>query len=213
MILIVFALLCLISVPLTGGRLSRLASIRVRGTWVPVIALACQVLIITILPNGSPTVHKAVHVGTYVLIGVFLWCNRRLPGVKVIALGAFLNALVITVNDGQMAASRTAERVAGLHMGPGFENSAPLVHPHLLWFGDIIPWPGPLPNVLSIGDCLIYVGTLILLHRVCRRSAGQSPRPDPDRDRSSHATDSPLAAATVTPASASIPAPPRSQSA
>ena len=177
------------------------------------VALACQVLIITILPDGSPGLHKAVHIGTYVLIGVFLWCNRRLPGVKVIGVGAFLNALVITVNDGQMAASRTAERIAGLHMRPGFENSAPLAHPHLLWFGDIIPWPGPFPNVLSIGDCLIYVGTLILLHRVCRRSAGQSSRPDPDRGRSSRAAGSPLAAAAGTPASASIPAPPQSQSA
>jgi hypothetical protein len=170
MILIAFALLCLLSVPLTGGRLGRLASIRLRGTWVPVVALGIQVLITTVIPDGHEGLHKAVHIATYVLIGVFLWSNRRLPGVKVIGLGAFLNALVITVNDGQMAASRTAERLAGLHLGGGFENSAPLTHPHLLWFGDIIPWPGPLPNVLSIGDCLIYAGTLILLHRVCRRS-------------------------------------------
>ncbi|HEY6525177.1 MAG TPA: DUF5317 domain-containing protein [Solirubrobacteraceae bacterium] len=178
MILIAFALLCLLSVPLTGGRLGRLASIRLRGTWVPVVALAIQVLITTVIPDGHEGLHKAVHIATYVLIGVFLWSNRRLPGVKVIGLGAFLNALVITVNDGQMAASRTAERLAGLHLGGGFENSAPLTHPHLLWLGDIIPWPGPLPNVLSIGDCLIYAGTLILLHRVCRRSEEPSaPRP------------------------------------
>ena len=152
MILIVFALLCLLSVPLTGGRLGRLASIRLRGTWVPVVALAIQVLITTVIPDGHEELHKAVHIATYVLIGVFLWSNRRLPGVKVIGLGAFLNALVITVNGGQMAASRTAERLAGLHLGAGFENSAPLAHPHLLWFGDVIPWPGPFPNVLSIGD-------------------------------------------------------------
>jgi Family of unknown function (DUF5317) len=170
-ILIILALLCLASVPLTGGNLGRLASIRVRGTWVPVVALAIQVLITTVIRDGHEELHKAVHTATYVFIGVFLWSNRRLPGVKVIGLGAFLNALVITVNDGQMAASRTAERLAGLHLGAGFENSAPLTHPHLLWLGDVIPWPGPLPNVLSIGDCLIYIGTLILLHRVCRRPA------------------------------------------
>ena len=171
MILIVFALLCLLSVPLTGGRISRLASIHVRGTWVPVVALAIQVLITTIVRGGHEEIHKAVHIATYVLIGVFLWSNRRLPGVKIIGLGAFLNALVITVNGGQMAASRTAERLAGLHLGAGFENSAPLAHPHLLWLGDVIPWPGPLPNVLSIGDLLIYAGTLILLHRISRRPA------------------------------------------
>jgi hypothetical protein len=211
MILIVFALVCLMSVPLTGGRLSRLASIRVRGTWVPVVALGGQVLITNILPDGSPAVHKAIHIGTYVLIGVFLWFNRRLPGVPVIGLGAFLNALVITVNGGQMAASRTAERFAGLHLRSGFDNSAPLAHPHLLWLGDIIPWPGPLPNVLSIGDCVIYAGTLILLHRVCHRSAG-STLPAP-RGRSSHAAAPPLVAAAATPASGSTPAPQRSQSA
>ena len=174
MILIVVALACLLSVPLTGGRLSRLTSIRVRRTWVPVVALAVQVIIITILPDGNLELHKAVHLATYGLIGAFLWANRRLPGVAVIGLGAFLNALVITVNGGQMAASRTAERLAGLHMGPGFENSAPLAHPHLLWLGDVIPWPGPLPNVLSIGDCLIFAGTLLLLHRVCRRGRARS---------------------------------------
>ena len=113
MILIVLALLCLASVPLTGGNLGRLASIRVRGTWVPVVALAIQVLITTVIRGGHEELHKAVHIATYVLIGVFLWSNRRLPGVKIIGLGAFLNALVITVNGGQMAASRTAERLAG----------------------------------------------------------------------------------------------------
>lgn len=171
MILIVLALACLASVPLTSGRLSRLASIHVRATWVPVLALALQVLITTIVRDGHEQLHKGVHIATYVLIAVFLWCNRRLPGVKVIALGAFLNALVITVNGGQMAASRTAERLAGLHLDGGFENSAPLAHSHLLWLGDVIPWPGPFPNVLSIGDCLIYAGTLVLLHRVCHRGA------------------------------------------
>ena len=85
----------------------------------PVVALAIQVLITTVIPDGHEELHKAVHIATYVLIGVFLWSNRRLPGVKVIGLGAFLNALVITVNGGQMAASRTAERLAGLHLGGG----------------------------------------------------------------------------------------------
>jgi hypothetical protein len=173
MILIAFALLCLLSVPLTGGHLGRLASIPVRGAWLPVVALAVQVIITVIVRDGSEELHKAVHTATYALIGVFLWCNRRQPGVRMIGLGAFLNALVITVNGGQMAASRAAERLAGLHVEAGFENSAALAHPHLLWFGDVIPWPGPLPNVLSIGDLLIYAGTLILLHRVCHRPAEQ----------------------------------------
>jgi hypothetical protein len=171
MILIALAGLCLLSVPLTGGRLSRLVDIRLRGTWIPIIALALQVLIVTIAPGGNPAVHKAVHIGTYVLIGVFLLANRRLPGIKVIGLGALLNGLVIVLNGGVMPASLSAERVAGLHIPAGFQNSEALAHPVLSWLGDIIPWPGPLPNVLSAGDCMIYIGTLVLVHRICARSA------------------------------------------
>ena len=171
MILIVLAGLCLLSVPLTGGRLSRLADVRLRGTWVPIVALALQVVIVTIAPSGNPALHKAVHIATYGLIGVFLWANRRLPGVKLISVGAFLNALAIVLNGGQMPASVTAQRLAGLHLGSGFQNSAALAHPVVLFLGDIIPWPGPLPNVLSVGDCIIYTGTLVLVHRVCARSA------------------------------------------
>lgn len=168
MILIALAALCVLSVPLTGGRLSRLADVRVRGAWIPVLALALQVVIVTIAPGGSQSLHRGLHIATYALIGLFLWANRRLPGVPVIATGALLNAAAIIANGGVMPASRTAERIAGLHLGAGFHNSAALAHPVLRWLGDIIPWPGPLSNVLSAGDVLIYVGTLVLVHRLCR---------------------------------------------
>ena len=62
------------------------------------MALAIQVLITTVIRDGHEELHKAVHIATYVLIGVFLWSNRRLPGVKVVGLGAFLNALIVFVS-------------------------------------------------------------------------------------------------------------------
>ena len=180
MILIVLAALCVLSVPLTGGRLSRLAHVRLRGTWTPIVALAVQVVIVTIAPGGSPALHKGLHVATYVALGVFLLLNRRLPGMAVVGAGAFLNALVIMLNGGQMPASVTAERIAGLHPGAGFQNSAALAHPVLPWLGDVIPWPGPLHNVLSVGDCLIYAGTLVVVHRLARRApSGERGLPQP----------------------------------
>ena len=168
MILIALAALCLLSVPLTGGRLSRLADVRVRGGWIPVLALAAQVVIVTIAPAGAPALHRGVHIGTYALLGIFLWANRRLPGVVVIGAGTMLNAVAIVANGGVMPASAAAERAAGLSLGAGFHNSAAVAHPALAWLGDIIPWPGPLANVLSVGDVLIYVGVLVLAHRLCR---------------------------------------------
>ena len=169
MILIIFALLCLISVPLCGRDVRRLADLPLRGLWVPVLALALQVVITTLAPGGSHSLHTAVHLATYALIALFLFLNRHLPGLAIIAAGAGLNALAIVLNGGVMPAAAAAQRIAGMHEGAGFHNSAHLAHAVLPWLGDIIPWPGPFPNVLSVGDCLIYAGTLVLLHRACAR--------------------------------------------
>jgi Family of unknown function (DUF5317) len=174
MILIALAGLCLLSVPPAGGELRRLADLRLHATWLPVTALAAQVVITVIAPSGSPALHRAIHLATYAVLGAFLWLNRRLPGVRVIAAGALSNGLAIAVNGGVMPASSWAERMAGLHVRAGFDNSAHVAHPLLPWLGDIIPWPGPLANVLSIGDCVIYAGVVVLLHRVCARPAAAS---------------------------------------
>jgi len=170
MILLLLAALCLISVPVSGGRLARLAELQLRCLWAAPLALAVQVLIITIAPGGNHTLHAATHIATYALGGLFLWANRRLPGAHLISAGAIANALAIIANAGVMPASATAQRLAGLTAGSGFHNSAHLTNPILTWLGDIIPVPGPWPlgNVLSIGDCLIITGTLVLLHRTCR---------------------------------------------
>jgi Family of unknown function (DUF5317) len=167
MLLIALASLCVITVPMTGGHLTRLSDLRVRWLWTAPAALALQVLIITIAPQGNMTLHAVIHVGTYVLVGAFLWGNRKIAGAPLIAIGTLANAIAILANQGVMPASTSAQHLAGLTEGGGFNNSAALAHPHLLWLGDIIPVPGPLPNVLSIGDCIIFVGMLVLLHRTC----------------------------------------------
>ena len=169
MILIVLAIVCLLTVPLTGGDLRRLGNLRVRWIWLGPLAVFVQTVLVTIAPGGSHAMHAAVHIGTYGLIAAFLWANRRLPAAPIIALGAFLNGLAITVNGGEMPAAVTALRLAGLSLGHGFHNSVALAHPHLLWLGDIIPVPWPLPNVLSVGDVIVYAGLLVLLHRTCHR--------------------------------------------
>ncbi len=171
MILIVLAAVCILSVPLTGGDLGRLAALRLRALWLAPAALAMQVLIVNIVPGGNHGVHVAVHIATYGLIVLFLWVNRAIRGARTIALGTAANTLAILANGGVMPAARTAQRLAGLHEGAGFHNSFAVAHPHLLWLGDIIPVPGPLPNVLSIGDLIIFTGMLILLHSACRGSA------------------------------------------
>ena len=168
MLLVITALALFASVPLAGGRLSRLADIRVRAIWAVLLAVAIQVAI-TQIPGGSHGVHVALHVFSYVLDAYFVFVNRRLTGVPVVAFGAALNVLAITTNGGVMPASASAVRIAGIAERAGFDNSAALAHPHLGFLGDIIPVPGPWPigNVLSVGDLIIFVGALIVLHAAC----------------------------------------------
>ncbi len=68
MILVLLAGLCLASVPLTGGSLRRLGDLRFRLTWAAPLALALQVLIVTIAPDGHRSLHIAVHIASYSLI-------------------------------------------------------------------------------------------------------------------------------------------------
>jgi len=168
MLLVITALALVVSVPLAGGRLSRLADIKVRGIWAVMLAVAVQVGI-TQIPGGSHAFHAALHISSYVLDAYFVFANRHLKGVPVVALGAALNVLAITVNGGVMPASASALKISGIAERAGFDNSAALAHEHLAFLGDVIPVPGPWPigNVLSIGDLIIFVGALIILHHAC----------------------------------------------
>lgn len=167
MLLVVLAVACLVSVPLRGGSLRRLGEIRLRAQWAALGALAAQVLVVGVFTGGAAWWHAVAHVATYALAAYFVWANRAIPGVVVIAIGGALNLLAIAANHGVMPTSPWAERAAGLQPSDGFANSTVLAHPHLLWLGDVLPVPAPfgLSNVLSVGDLLIYAGALVLLQR------------------------------------------------
>ncbi len=178
MLLIVTAIALLVTVPLAGGKLGRLAEIRPRAVWAVLLAAAIQVAI-TQASGGSHALHAVLHVSSYALDAYFLFANRRLAGVPLVAFGAALNVLAITANAGVMPASATALRISGIAARAGFDNSAALAHPHLAFLGDVIPVPGPWPigNVLSIGDLIIFAGAFIVLHVACgSRLAGLRPR-------------------------------------
>jgi hypothetical protein len=168
MLLVIAALALIASVPLAGGRLSRLADIRLRAVWAVLLAAAIQVGV-TQIPGGSHALHAGLHVFSYVLDAYFVFANRRLRGVPVVALGAALNLLAIIANGGVMPASASALRIAGVAERAGFDNSAAIAHAHLALLGDVIPVPGPWPigNVLSVGDLIICAGALIVLHHAC----------------------------------------------
>jgi hypothetical protein len=171
--LVVLVTLSVLTVPLAGGRVSALADMRFRGAPMIFAALAIQVAIITVAPEGTPLLHRVLHIATYVLAAAFLLVNHRVAGLRAVALGAALNVVAISANSGVMPASKSALRFAGqLVYTQNFLNSTALAHPKLLFLGDIFGIPASLPlhNVFSIGDVCIALGAATAIHALCGSS-------------------------------------------
>ncbi|MBI5105803.1 MAG: DUF5317 domain-containing protein [Solirubrobacterales bacterium] len=157
----------LVSVVLAGGRLGLVAAVRFRRTSAIVVALLAQVVVIEVVPGGRREVLEAVHVATYVVGGLFVLANLRLPGMAAMGLGGALNAIAITANGGVMPADPGALAAAGLATDHAeFLNSAAVRDPHLQPLGDVFATPPGLPfsNVFSVGDVLLLAGAAVFLH-------------------------------------------------
>jgi hypothetical protein len=171
MILALVYLLCLLSVPLARGRLTALADVQLRKPGLAGAAIVVQILIVSVFPAALDAVAEPLHLASYGLLGAFAWVNRRLAGVPVVALGGALNFLVISLNGGVMPADPDAVASLGrtVHKGE-FINSTAVAHPKLAFLGDVIATPAswPVHNIYSVGDCVIVLGVLVLLHVACR---------------------------------------------
>jgi hypothetical protein len=170
MIVVIAVLVLVLMVPATGGRLGALAELRLRRPGALVLAIGLQLVITSLAPGGNDELHSAIHVATYGFAAWFVWLNRKIPGMLVIALGGASNTIAIVVNGGVMPASPAALRAADLvRDGDGFRNSAATGHPRLPFLGDVIAIPGPHPiaNVVSLGDLVLLCGVLVLLHATC----------------------------------------------
>lgn len=193
MIIPLLGLLALLSPVFFGGRLRRFGDVRIRQAVVLPIALVSQVVIIEVIPEANHGALSAVHVATYVAAGWFVWINRAIPGLWIIALGAASNGVTIAVNGGTLPATRAALNIAGIHPKPDeFLNSGVLSHPHLGFLGDVFAIPDgfPLSNVFSVGDALIVVGVFWAAHRICgsRLAPAWRPEAEPTEDETLKAT-------------------------
>jgi hypothetical protein len=171
MFLLVLFGFSLASVVAAGGHLGALASIRFRHTWTVLLALALQILIISVIPYADPLVLKTAHLASYVLIGIFVFMNRHMAGLWLLGLGWASNLIVIAVNGGIMPTAASAAASSARIVAAGeFVNSKTLTHPKLLFLGDVFAMPRnwPLHNVFSVGDILVVIGAFVMLHSLCR---------------------------------------------
>ena len=179
MLIVLGTLLALLLVPVLGGSLRGLSTLRLRSGWMIALALGVQVVCISLVPTWPLVLLATAHGATYLLAAAFVWRNRRLPGLPLLALGGFLNAVTITLNHGTLPASAAALRRAGLPVTEDqFINSAVMAHPRLAFLGDVYASPSwlPLHNVYSIGDFVVLAGAVWAVQRSCRTVLARDPR-------------------------------------
>lgn len=173
MIIPVVALLLLMLPGLIGGRLSRLAGVRLQGTGPLVLALAAQFVVLQAFSDPGPIVRpvlQSIHIASYAVAAWFLWVNRRVPWLWTIGLGASSNGMTIALNGGTLPARPAALRAAGLAVEmDGYANSGAVSHPRLWFLGDVFAIPDgfPLANVFSVGDLTILAGVLLVSAAIC----------------------------------------------
>ncbi|MBI4758544.1 MAG: DUF5317 domain-containing protein [Chloroflexi bacterium] len=170
---------------------SRLSRLPLRAGWLALGALIVQMgFFLLVTPEGLSgwPAAMAVTMITYGLLAVFLWLNRCLPGMKVIALGLLLNLAVITANGGYMPVSPEAlalkeGRVPSAEdYGRRPSRSKDVVldrsETRLWLLSDIFVIPKPLPftSVLSIGDLFLAAGAFIVVYRQMLSPMENSPR-------------------------------------
>jgi hypothetical protein len=160
---------------LLGGQPSRLGDINLRFAGLCVLGLAVQLVLFSdpvterIGDLGVP-----IYVVSTIVVAMVVAANYRIPGMPIVALGAFSNLAAIVANGGYMPTTAEAMAAAGFAEKSAYSNSALLADPNLPWLTDIFAMPRWIPahNVFSIGDVLIGLGVaLVIVIAMRRRSA------------------------------------------
>lgn len=150
---------------LLGGRLGRLAELRLR--WVPLalLGLLIQVFLFTdniAIPFGEAS--PAVYLVSNLLVFAAVLRNVHVPGMALAAVGAACNLLAIIANGGYMPADPAGVAALGLG-GPGYTSSVILTDPVLPFLTDIFTMPTWMPaaNIFSVGDVLLGAGVAVTI--------------------------------------------------
>ncbi|MDO8485447.1 MAG: MFS transporter [Candidatus Limnocylindrales bacterium] len=158
-----------------GGTLGNLASIRLRRTWLLVVAVIVRYGTEALLNADVPlveTLRLPLLTSAFALLLVALWTNRTYPGLSLAFVGILSNATVIVVNGGYMPIWEPGLIVAGFRP----EDVSTAIHTvlpatldasfllHLGPFADVIPVPLPfIQNVASVGDAFLAAGLAFFL--------------------------------------------------
>lgn len=159
-----------------GGRLGRMGDVHVRALWALAVALAAQIGLSAVPPDAPGTTVRGLLAGSLAAVLVFVWANRRLPGMWLVLAGFALNAAVILPNGAMPVAPEAIEFLGGdASIGQGKHRL--LTEGDVLWWlGDVIPVPA-LRIIVSPGDVLLAVGVALFVNRAMQGPRGRHAAP------------------------------------
>ena len=163
---------------LARGKLTNLARMDLRHIWLVFLAFAIEVGMQWLWSRGNQWLLPwRLYLGGlyYLLLLVFLWLNRRLPGVTLLAIGFLLNFLAIAANGGTMPSIITGldpELVRQMKAGEWLTYTLLTESSKLPWLADVMVQPWPAVKTFSVGDILISLGVFWLVFKTMITSPG-----------------------------------------
>lgn len=109
----------------------------------------------------------------YILLGIFVYLNRRNKYIVFMGVGFLLNAIPIFLNGGAMPVSAKAAVTAGLTLNISSEGLYTLINENTkAWFlGDIIPLTFLRNFAISIGDITAALGLMLFIITGMKKTA------------------------------------------
>jgi hypothetical protein len=169
--------------------LAHLAQLKLRAGWLVLLAVGLQILILPLGQGATPIVTwgmEYLHIGSYLLLLLFVLINYRERALWLMALGMLSNFIVIAANGGHMPASLDALRAAGRTatlerlLTDGVSGNVVLMSDQtkLNFLGDIFWLPSwvPFANAFSFGDLVLALGLIWLLQRKLDRAVSPPTR-------------------------------------
>lgn len=152
-----------------GGRLRNLTGIRVSLWWL--LPLGFLLLSASVfVPSERHDIAVGLVLVSYFPLLLFVWLNRKQPGIWIAGLGILMNFTVIVLNGGMPVLEEAVVIAAGAGGAGELMFSAKhvllTVDTQLPFLADIIPLPGA---VLSLGDVFLAIGIGSFLENQMRK--------------------------------------------
>ncbi len=172
---------------LRRGHLMGFAELSVRRSWLALAALGLQfypIYFVEARGEGADGTRVLVLIGSYLILLVFIWENRTLPGIWLVGVGLAANLAAMLANGGYMPITRETLTSAGfvkqaatVEIGSHLFASKDILLPASAIRGwilsDIFVIPAPLliRSVFSVGDLLISMGIFWIIQHAMSQPA------------------------------------------